>query len=176
MARLVVVTVPHGYCPTPCSLQRQCDCVAALRATQLHAKLQAANVVATLLIPTTPRSEGDFNRIWTRGSPYRQQLTKVLPLAWLVLDIHSFPPPHWQGYDAIVLDDRSPSPESLLSFSSETGITLDSRGVGNDIQDEAHARGVEAFLIEFSEQGNPIKQAQLIDNIVAWVQRRLLKA
>lgn len=92
--------------------------------------------------------------------------------AWLVLDIHSYPTPHWSGHNAVVLDDRRPPPQSLLSFSAATGIAVDVRGQGNDIQDEAHARGIEAFLIEFNEQGDVTKQTQMIDNIVAWVKQR----
>jgi hypothetical protein len=168
----VVVTAPHGYCPTPCSQQRQCDCVAALWASKLNKKLQEAGVASTLLIPLTPRSEGDFNRIWTRDSPYRQQLTKAMETAWLVLDIHSYPPPHWEGYNAIVLDDRRSPPASLLDFSIVTKITIDVRGQGNDIQDEAHSRGIEAFLIEFNEQGDVVKQTQMVENIVAWVKHQ----
>lgn len=168
----VVITAPHGYCPIPCSQQRQCDCVAALWASKLNKKLQAAGVASTLLIPLTPRSEGDLNRIWTRDSPYRQQLTKAMESAWLVLDIHSYPPPHWEGHNAIVLDDRWPPPQSLLQFSTATGIAADVRGQGNDIQDEAHGRGIEAFLIEFNEQGDITKQNEMIDKIVGWVKQQ----
>jgi hypothetical protein len=168
----VVITAPHAVCPQPCADGRQCDCAAELWARKLFQKLQDANILSTLLIPLTPRAEGDFNRYWTRDTPYRRTLTAAMQSSWLVLDIHSYPPPHWEGYDAVILDDRRPAPTSLLSFSQTSGIPADLRGQGNDIQDEAHARGIEAFLIEFNEKGNVQRQSQFIDGIVAWIKRQ----
>lgn len=164
----VVITVPHAYCPVPCSYERLCDCKAKHWATQLSAKLEEAGIAVQLLAATTPRSKGDFNRIWTRNSPYRQSVRHALDTARLVLDIHSYPRLPWPEYDAIVLDDRWPQPRSLLEFSAATGLPADIRGANNDIQDEAHARGIEAFLIEFNEQGNVAKQEQIVEKIVAW--------
>ena len=165
----VVVTVPHGFCPRPCDEGRQCDCVAAHWARVLAATLKARGVTVKLLIPTTPRFKGDYNRFWTRETSYRKLLTAALETAWLVLDIHSFPPPHWAGYNAIILDDRRPPPQSALQFSAATGIALDSNGASNDIQDEAHQAGKEAFLIEFNEKGDPAVQTAYISAIADWV-------
>ena len=172
----VVISAPHGYCPDSCAVLRQCDCVAAARARHLHARFQAAGIASTLLIPLTPRAAIDFNRRPARNSLYRQALRRHMLSASLVLDIHSYPGAitrtGWALHEAIILEDRRPTPASTVRFSEFTGIPLDPNGGHNDIQDEAHALGIEAFLIEFNETGSVVAQHAIIERIVAWTRTR----
>jgi len=168
----VLITVPHGYCEKPCSEGRQCDCTAAHWGRRLFQRLKALSIPSDLFVSATPRSELDLNRPWSRQSHFRLAASEAMQRAWLVLDIHSYPPPHWADYNAVILDDRRPTPQSALAFSAATGIPLDPNGLNNDIQDEAHASGKQAFLIEFNEQGNSAIQSGYIDAIVAWIQHQ----
>ena len=170
----VVITAPHAYCPVPCKVARQCDCSAGRWASILHQALQAAGIESILHIAETPRAAMDFNRRRARGTEYREKLRHYMQQARIVLDIHSYPgsPERgWDRYDVVLLEDRRPTPASSRQFASATGIVLDPNGARNDIQDEAHERGLEAFLLEFNTFGNFRIQQNIIERIVKWVKQ-----
>ena len=90
----------------------------------------------------------------------------------LVLDVHSFPRDSFgSGYDVVLLDDTRVETgrflEDNIRFADRIGQVLGHNrvallaGEGNDIQDEALARGLKATLVEFSEQTDDLSTIEL---------------
>lgn len=155
--------MPHAY-PRPGSNERTSDTRA----------LEAAIIITTgtdgknhsLLYPNVGviRSEHDLNRIASRETKWRKQLTQLISKSSLVVDVHSFPllafgkmpaASSGGGWKVVILNEYRNLPEHISIIYTEirkiiAEVTILS-GIKNDINDEAIAAGKKAILLEFCE-------------------------
>jgi hypothetical protein len=152
----VVITVPHSFCKGDETKSfHYCDLGALNAAKCLNNKINHSR----LFIADVNRRDCDLNRYQCRD---REGFRVHIRDFWntndvkCVLDIHSFPDTEykWNENEIVILDDqgRSKFSVSLADFLKSNYVKVALwTGVSNDIQDEAHERGLLATLIEFNE-------------------------
>lgn len=177
---IVLITVPHARCPDP-PVGHECDFAAKPFAEDLHSSLGKRHVRSELRIPNEKeyRRECDLNRYRCRGQEYRKHLTEFMEKnasqIKFVLDIHSFPPPHFDDVDIALLDNKlfgqegyqqhTKDLERILNQNQLTCKSYVGSSIGhnnnpqkfytenNDIQDEARLdHNLPCILIEVNER------------------------
>lgn len=165
----VILTVPHG-CPSNLGNLRLCDLMAETTAKELHKSLNARNVSTQLFINKIPRQILDHNRIESRQTDWRRQITKAIQTTKqpIVLDIHSFPN-HTESFGAT----STGRPPKMVIFDNTitepTIVGSDIKSVpedlNNDIVVRARELGAQARLIEFNEDLRAADLPPLFDYI-----------
>jgi predicted N-formylglutamate amidohydrolase len=173
----VLVTVPHGFCPT--RMSRECDTRAGESGSKLAEALREAlpeSVPVKLFFANTERKIGDLNRRATRYTNWRINIQNTVEKALaegksvLLFDVHSFPaectsfckPPHYK-IPQIVLLDENDYPHAELMKRVKKSASLDYANLlrashRNDITVQARKAGAEAMLWEFNESKNVLSE------------------
>jgi hypothetical protein len=155
-----ILVAPHGH-----RFLSDVIAVPVLRAIIQH--LEDWNIRHEWYINEAPRSEGDMNRPWTRGTEFRNVVDEAFSRgADLVVDVHSFPASTktmpFRGMDMVVLDRyrvQEDLPEmycSLLQMHDRiNGLKIGMGGthLENDIVKRAYEFGIPAVLVEHNECG-----------------------
>jgi len=164
---LYVVTVPHATCPPKRDKKawlhtgiHACDPYGSRGCALLRrAFVEIGRVVVTTESPV-PRTDVDMNRVWSRTTGWRTDLSKMLAKApdkiACLIDSHSYPAdyPPWRGHDVVILTESAPE---TWQRQLATAAFLSGRGKNviditmTDIIQDAHSYGIPAVLIEFSE-------------------------
>lgn len=190
MERIIIITVPHGFClarTANCDV-RTCDLRAQEAAQLLYNKLIAKNNYPTLFLSNIERSEHDLNRPWSRDVHWRQELKKTLnkfrnlgdDKIIILVDMHSFvnsirrpdlhPEETFENKKIGVLDfKKNLITDNLISQLGEKlgqeNIVFVAGSEVNDIQLTSREFANYSFLIENNEDSKIYTKQDLNDSM-----------
>ena len=179
------MTVPHAQCSAVSHAVHDCDYAATRMATRISTALSSAGVAHQTLVGDINRRAVDLNRRDSRYSTeFREHIRQLVTTMHtthnvFTLDIHSYPKHHeWSGrteYSMVFLYAGGPAPGWVSKLAASIKKTLmknitiiDNIGLVNDIQDELHALGFKAVLMEFNESNTIITEEYLAVAVREW--------
>lgn len=184
LSQKVVITIPHGYCPTEWE-PRVCDRT-SLRAAQMLKEALTQNGIDNELIVTDSvlRSQLDFNRKKSRETLMRQHLRHILEenkgnVNLILIDIHSYPDKeHFNNAELALLTPvmKYEWCTSLFNYLLQKGVNIKIflGTIDNDIINEAvnqfHIQKV--CLVEFWEYDTSFGVQEKINLIADFVKMK----
>lgn len=176
----VIITVPHSLCFKSSSSDdsHTCDYAAESSARIIFENLETPHKY--LELNNVPRYEYDMNRFESRKTKFRKEIRKKFKEADYLFDIHSFPRMKKEPFinDVYVIDDTNPPTKlsyNLVDYLTDLGYRCklyNGSGV-NDITNEAKENGLQAILIEISEDLSHNNRVKLCKQISLFINMRL---
>jgi hypothetical protein len=156
-------------------------------AGKISAALSSAGVKHEIIIGDINRRTVDLNRREARyKAAFRERIRQLVTERSVdsrvfTLDIHSYPKHHqWAGtvgFPMVFLYAGGAAPAwvgdmaALIRKSTARSIgIIDGIGPVNDIQDELHALGFSAVLLEFNESNDASTEEQLAQAVKEWAE------
>lgn len=176
----VIITVPHSLCFKTRSDDdsHTCDYAAESSARIIFDNLKTPDKY--IVLNNIPRYECDMNRFESRKTNFRKEIRRKFKEANYLFDIHSFPEMKKEPFinDVYVIDDTNPPTKlshNLVDYLIDSGYRCklyNGSGV-NDITNEAKENGLQAVLIEISEDLSYNIRVKLCKQISSFINMRL---
>lgn len=168
--KVILLTVPHGYCKNDSNILRRCDRRAISSAENLESILKLKTNIKIITVKSeVDRQDMDENRIQSRHDNFRNTIDTVIEnydVIWTI-DMHSFPmggfePTKWEYLKFVILDDVSfiDQPEHSIFNFNYPYYELLQGSRANDIEEESRSLGIPSILIEVLEN-NLLKESEL---------------